>query len=99
MEKSTKFISLSGISGVWVGAIALIGIAFAFFQFNDYFLMRYSDTGVFSIDNLMSFDEYQYFIRFILIDAIIMLVLAIGGAIYFTNRKAKMKGASIWDNS
>lgn len=99
MEKSTKFISLSGISGVWVGAIALIGIAFAFFQFNDYFLMRYSDTRVFSIDNLMSCSEYHYFIRFILIDAIIMLVLAIGGAIYFTNRKAKMKGASIWDNS
>jgi len=47
----------------------------------------------------MSCDDYQYFIRFIVIDAIIMLVLAIGGALAFTLRKAKKKAAPIWDNS
>lgn len=99
MEKSTKFISLSGISGVWVGAVALLGIAVALWQFNDYFFTRYADGGVYSVEKLLRYDDYRFFVKFIIIDAILMLVLAIGGALIFTIRKAKKRGFSIWDNT
>lgn len=99
MEKSTKFISLSGISGVWVGAIALLGISAAFWQFSDYFINRYSHGGVFTIGELLQCDDLRFFIQFILIDAFVMLVLAIGGAVFFSIRKAGKKGQSVWDRS
>lgn len=99
MEKSTKFISLSGISGVWVGFVAIIGIAAVFFNFDSYFVTRYNDGGVFSSANLLKNKDLQSLIRFVLIDAFLMLVFAIGGSAIFTMRKAKKKGLSVWDNT
>ncbi|MBN2746548.1 MAG: hypothetical protein JXR34_07455 [Bacteroidales bacterium] len=99
MEKSTKFISLSGISGVWVGFVALAGIAVVLFSFDSYFFTRYSDGGVFSVDKLLNYNDLNRLIRFVLIDALIMLVFAIGGAILLTIRKAKKKGLSVWDKT
>ncbi len=99
MEKSTKFISLSGISGVWVGFVALAGIAAVLFSFDSYFFTRYSEGGVYTLDKLLNCKELHKLIRFVLIDAVIMLVLAIGGATLFTMHKAKKKGLSVWDNT
>jgi hypothetical protein len=99
MEKSTRFISLSGISGVWVGIIALAGIATLYFQFDDYFYNRYASGGVFSYDELLISSELAYFIRFVLIDALLMLMLAIGGAVVLTIRKANKRNLKLWDKT
>lgn len=99
MEKSTKFISLSGISGVWVGFVAIIGIAAVFFNFDSYFVSRYIDGGVFKSEDLLKIADLLTLIYFVIIDALLMLVFAIGGAALFTMRKAKKKGLSVWDNT
>lgn len=99
MEKSTKFISLSGISGVWVGGIALVGMALVFFNYQSYFSLRYAEGGVFNPEDLMATKEYAYFIQFVLLDALFMLFFAIGGAFLLSRSKAKKKGLSIWDST
>lgn len=99
MEKSTKFISLSGISGVWVGLVAIIGIAAVFFNFESYFVTRYNDGSFFGSENLLKTDDFQSLIRFVLIDALLMLFFAISGATILTILKAKKKGLSVWDNT
>ena len=39
MERSSKFISLSGLSGVWVGLIALAGMGAIIFNYQDYLIV------------------------------------------------------------
>lgn len=75
MEKSTKFLSLSGLSGVTAGITALIGAAFAYF-----YLLR--------DPSLTDFNRTQEML-ILLIDALIVLTLSIGFGIYFSWKKAK----------
>lgn len=86
MERSSRFISLSGLSGVMAGIIALAGAGIA--------ASRYG-FDLFSADNWSNPDTMS----FILLDGLIVLILSIGGGVYFTTRKAKKKGLSIWDAS
>lgn len=76
MERSSRFISLSGWSGISAGSFALLG-AFAAYR-----LMR-SSTGP-------SLESY------LVIDAIIVLILALSSSIYFSWRKARKQGATLW---
>ncbi len=92
MERSSRFISLSGLSGISAGIIALIGSAFIFFYLN-------FDTRYFNIDKY--FQEGLYHFGFndamiILITATVVLASALGFAIFFTTRKARKKGLSVW---
>lgn len=95
MERSSRFISLSGLSGVMAGTIALIGAGVAISRYGwDLFRagnFQYSDSRIY----VMSQDPMW----FILLDGLIVLALSIGFGIYFTTRKAKQKGLSIWDAS
>ncbi len=94
MERSSKFLSLSGLSGVFAGVCALIGAAVAYF-----FIL---DAGH------VHYDEYMRSlsasptsgIRFYLaIDALLILGFAILGAVYFSFRKARKAGQKFWTNS
>jgi hypothetical protein len=93
MERSSKFISLSGLSGVSAGIIALCGAAFAFFvlNYND----RYFDPDIYFTEsrNLV----FPSAIIKLMIDATVVLILAVGTAIYFTSRKAKKLGEKAWN--
>lgn len=92
MERSSRFISLSGLSGISAGIIALIGSAFIFFYLN-------FDTRYFNIDKYFREGMYHFGINdamIILITAIVILASALGFAIYFTTRKARKKGLSVW---
>lgn len=89
MEKSTRFLSLSGLSGVFAGLIALAGSAVAFFLIfkghirNEYF------SGLSSGElNIIRFS--------LILDAIIVLTLAIAISLYFSYRKALRQGSGIW---
>jgi len=76
MERSSRFISLSGWSGVFAGVAALIGASAAI-------LYMRSVSG-------------QSVRLFLLTDAIIVLFVAMGAALYFSWRKARKQGARLW---
>jgi hypothetical protein len=95
MERSSRFISLSGLSGISAGIVALLGAVFAFFFLN--FDVRYFDFKRY-------FDEKLYYILpvkmyTLLLDAGIVLILAILFAILFTTRRAKRKGLKVWTHT
>lgn len=77
MEKSSKFLSLSGLSGVMAGITAIFGAAFAYF-----YLLRYP-----AATDLNHFQE----MIILLVDAMLVLVISIGFALYFSWKKAKKK--------
>jgi len=97
MEKSSRFISLSGLSGIFAGVFALIGAATVFLYFSEYFYPRYYNMGVYLREDLIHGDDLIKFTTFLFIDGALILVLAIGSAIFFTTRRAKKNGQSIWD--
>ncbi len=91
MEKSTRFISLSGLSGVFVGLVALLGAALG-----QYFLMaHYADAYERGDSNLADMARSGIHARLLLTAAAVLLISLIGGY-FFTSRKAKRVGQSVW---
>ena len=84
MNKSSKFISLSGLSGILAGIYALIGAGFA------YWLVINSERQYLILDGKV--------FRLIILDLILVGVLSIGTAIYLTTKKAKKNNQKIWDS-
>ncbi|HUX95736.1 MAG TPA: hypothetical protein VMV47_08385 [Bacteroidales bacterium] len=91
MEESTKFLSLSGFSGVLLGLFAIAGALFAYL-----FIL---DKGS------IKFDEYIRGISVkatsaitlqLMIDACSVLILSLLSAFYFSFIKAKRSGKSMW---
>jgi len=91
MEESTRFLSLSGLSGIFAGVIAIAGALFAYF-----FIL---DSGTIHIDNnLTNFLEKETFSPGwqLLADAAVVLVLSVVFSIYFSRKRAKIDGKSFW---
>ena len=95
MERSSRFISLSGLSGIIAGILALAGAAFAFFYLN-YDLRYFNPDEYFNSE--LPWISYST-IGILFADAALVLSLAIGAAVYFTTRKAKKQGLKIWSIS
>jgi hypothetical protein len=94
MERSSRFLSLSGLSGIFAGLCALAGAAVAWFFILDFGQVNYNDflegnTG------LLNSGLWLYFA----LDAFIVLVFAILGVAYFSQRKARKSGQKFWTNS
>ncbi|WP_445736984.1 hypothetical protein [Mariniflexile sp.] len=83
MNKSSRFISLSGLSGIMAGLYALIGAAIAY-----YLVMNFS-YGTLMLDG-------QIF-RLCVFILLMVALLSIVTGIVLTTRKAKKHGAKIWD--
>ena len=83
MNKSSRFISLSGLSGILAGIYALIGAASA------YWLVTTSVRGYLILDGTI----YRICILILLMVAL----FSIATGIILTTRKAKKQGAQIWD--
>ena len=81
MEKSTKFLSLSGLSGVLAGATAIVGAMFAYF-----FLLR--------DPSLTDFNRNQE-ILILSADALIVLLLSLGFGVYFSWKKARKRNQKL----
>ena len=94
MERSSKFLSLSGLSGIFAGVCALTGAAIAWFFILDFGHVQY-DAG--------SFNPGGWTISGIIVklaaDALVVLGFSVLGAIYFSKRKAKKGGLQFWTNS
>jgi hypothetical protein len=95
MERSSRFISLSGLSGVGAGIIALAGALYAFFYL-DYDLRYLNPDEYFG-------GEKPYLspktLLVLLLDAAIVFTSAIAFAIILTTRKARKSGQKIWTHS
>jgi hypothetical protein len=87
MERSTKFISLSGLSGIIAGSIALAGAGLQYWYMSK--KGRY-ETSV-KIDN--------DFLVFTLVNFMAVMILALASAWYFTQRRAKRNNQSLWDST
>ncbi|WP_440999462.1 hypothetical protein [Fodinibius sp. SL11] len=87
MERSSKFLSLSGLAGVMAGIYALAGayIAYSHFNFNP-------DEISYS-----SFDSSS--LSAIIFLAISVLLLAIGTAIFLSWKKAQKRNESAWNST
>ncbi len=91
MEESSRFLSLSGLSGVFAGVTAIAGALVAYF---------------FILDNgSIHYDEYfrslsakeTFSLRWQLIaDAALVLVLSVLFSLYFSIKKAKRDGKNFW---
>lgn len=93
MEKSSKFLSLSGLSGVFAGICALAGAAAAWFFILDSGNVSYS--GYILNQETSASGTGFYFA----IDALLVLLFAILGAVFFSFRKARKAGLRFWTNS
>jgi hypothetical protein len=92
MERSSRFISLSGLSGIAAGVCALVG-AWLGHQMLDQYYGSYNSKGFFSGDE---FSRLK--IRMAGLAAIIFIV-AFVSSYYLTWRKAKKQGLPVWDHT
>lgn len=89
MERSSKFMSLSGLAGVMAGIYALAGayVAYSYFGFTpDKIMYTPAAPGTLS----SSLPQVTGL-------ALLVLILAIGTAIYLSSRKASRRGEIAWN--
>ncbi len=96
MERSTRFISLSGLSGVAAGICALIGAGMAFlyldstpFSHGEHYYIAARDASKWGLN----------YLEFFFLDAFLVLIAAIGGGYFFTLRRAKKNQQKMWDKT
>lgn len=88
MDRSSRFISLSGLSGIIAGIVALVGAALAYYTIfinNDYYSYRVAILDLNTTITLIAI-------------ASSVLLLSISSGIFLSWRKAKKNNHSIWDN-
>lgn len=88
MERSSKFLSLSGWAGIMAGIYALAGawIAWKFFNFNPGEPVYNNQSEIFapSLGNLVFL-------------ALIILILSVSTAVFLSSKKAEKKGENVWN--
>ena len=87
MQRSSRFISLSGLSGVLAGTYALVGAYLAY-------SLLYQESEVFSYK--VATTDYSTTVQLFAI-AIGVLFLSILSGIWFTTRKARRENLPVWD--
>lgn len=89
MERSSRFISLSGLSGVAAGTVALVGAWFGNEMLGNYY-GSYNSRGFFSGD-----DFSKLKLKLVGLAAIVFAV-AFASSFYFTWRRARRQNVSLW---
>jgi len=87
MERSSKFISLSGLSGILAGVYALIGAYLAY---------RLIYQGPTRIYDSLSVDAYPETITYLIIIAVAVLAASLITGFVLSSRQAKRKSQPIW---
>ncbi|MBQ0736064.1 hypothetical protein [Aquimarina celericrescens] len=85
MNKSSRFFSLSGLSGIMAGIYALIGAAIA------YYLVSISGRDYLILDGRI--------FNYILLDLVAVALLSIITAIILSTRKAKKNNETLWNGT
>lgn len=89
MERSSRFISLSGLSGIAAGICAIVGAWFAKEKLNSYYIRFETDGYTGPNFHLLKMD--------LLMIAVAVLGAALLSSFYFTWRKAKHNKLPVWD--
>jgi heme/copper-type cytochrome/quinol oxidase subunit 3 len=90
MERSSRFISLSGLSGISAGICALAGAYIA-----NNWITRYKTQD----DDKIGDGSAQDLMLRLLLLAGTILIFALASSFYFSRRKARKSGLPIWDHS
>jgi hypothetical protein len=93
MERSSRFISLSGLSGIAAGCCALIGAWLARNVVFENYYRGYDERRYFDGDDFSSL-KYKLFGL-----AAATFIAAFLSAFYFTWRKSHQQGRSLWDHT
>lgn len=99
MERSSKFISLSGLSGILAGIYALIGAGLAYGILSNYKpqLSRMPENDNSPLNNLIFADNYRALEWRLILIAFFVLLLSIITGIILSYRKARRKGQPFWN--
>ncbi len=89
MERSTKFLSLTGVSGILAGIYALAGSYITY-------LLFYRNTGEVIFNSLDKQQTYDNLGELVLLAAVI-LILAVGTAVFLSYRKAAKNNEVLWN--
>lgn len=92
MERSSRFLSLSGLSGIAAGICALAGAWFANNELGPYY-GRYDDRGGFKGG------DFQDLKLNLLLIAAIVLAVTLLSSFYFTWRRARQNHLPVWDRT
>lgn len=91
MERSSKFMSLSGLSGIFAGVYAIAA------SYITYTLFNYKiDKLYYTQDELLALGIHS---DNIILLAISTVILAVGTAIYFSYRNANKRSEKIWNGT
>lgn len=94
MENSTRFLSLSGLSGIVPGIFAIIGSAYAYFIVLNSGSILY-DEKMHLLNSASGLSEIIH----LAITALVIFTLAVCSAWYFTWKKAKKNNSKLWSSS
>lgn len=89
MDRSSRFISLSGLSGVFAGITALVGAYFAYLEIQKYL------NGSYGYGVGADMDIESNLLKL----GITILIVAIGGGLLFTYRQSRKKKLPMWDKT
>lgn len=89
MERSTRFLSLTGWSGIMAGIYALAGAYIAYRYF-------YPTVGT---DIVLHWQEFSAEVLDLIILALAVLVLAVGTAVYLSHQKSQKAGERSWNSA
>lgn len=95
MERSAKFLSLSGLSGVSAGVVALAGagVVYGRLQTNWFRLLNYNRLELY---DTAAHDQIG---QFLVTVGLAVMVGALLAGTYFTVRKARRQGQTVWNAS
>lgn len=97
MERSARFISLSGWSGIWAGTVGLVGSYIARKWLKQLPAAYYSPyrTAPSSVDDGL----YNAMVMKFMLLAAAVLIVALAGGYYFTLRKTRRQGHTFWNSA
>lgn len=94
MERSSRFLSLSGISGVFAGAVGLLGALAAYMILPDLSIQATGNSAVNSSGLAGS-----TLLLYLGINLLLVLLVAVVGAVYFSVKKARKAHQPFWNTS
>ena len=95
MERSSRFLSLSGLAGVAIGIIALMGVAALYLQFDLSPLGSGFENKLGSIEPSLQDENFLFLIA----DALIILLVAVTVGMLMSINRSKKLQLSSWDNT
>ena len=95
MERSSRFLSLSGLSGVFAGLFAIAGALIAY----AYFGIGVGSSAFFDGAKDAAGNPNTEFYIFFLADASIVLIASLSVGYLFTSKKARKQGDQVWTNA